>query len=377
MKARRQPTELAPPAHGHRRAYLAWALAGTVLALGLLLLDVRASGHGILRPIRAGAKGPSAAVIARDFPKATLPDEVGFDGQQFYAMARDLFHPEAVAPSLDNAQYRYQRPLYPALAWLLHPQGGGPGLVWALAIVSLSGLLLGALAMGALAEHLRAPPWLALLYPLLPGAVWTVTSSVADGLAVSLCLVTIVATLRGGSGLAVIAATAAVLTRETTILVPLALVLARRRKEDLPLLIVPGLVIAAWLMVVQVTVPSGGIPTERLWWPLTGLIDAARTKWLHGKELLGMASTLSALAVSVFVLIRRRGPSELRWVIGVQMGFLALCSGGVLGDDFGSTRSTMVLLAVALVVLVSGTRAPAPVPEPRYLASTGARNWPV
>lgn len=372
LSARPAPSDA--PLPRRRRAYVAWALAGTVLALGLLLLDVRASGHGILRPIRAGAKGPSAAVIARDFPKATLPDEVGFDGQQFYAMARDPFHPHAVAPSLDNAQYRYQRPLYPALAWLLHPQGGGPGLIWALAIVSLSGLLLGALAMGALAEHLRAPPWLAVLYPVLPGAVWTVTSSVADGLAVSLCLVTIVATLRGRSGLAVLAATAAVLTRETTILVPLALVLARRQRQDLPLLVVPGLVIAGWLMVVHVTVPSGGIPTERLWWPLTGLLDAARTKWLHGKELLGMASTLSALVVGVFVLIRRRGPSELRWVIGVQMGFLALCSGGVLGDDFGSTRSTMVLLAVALAVLVSGTRPPAPVLEPAYLASTGARN---
>ncbi len=90
-----------------------------------------------------------------------------------------------------------------------------------------------------------------------------------------------------------------------------------------------------------------------------------------------MASTLSALVVSAFVLIRRRGPSELRWVIGIQMAFLAVCSGGVLGDDFGSTRSTMLLLAVALAVLVSGTRAPLPGPEVAYLASTAARNVPV
>lgn len=364
---------------GTRRgaSHLAWAAAGTLLALGLLLLDVRASGHGILRPIRAGARGPSAAVIARDFPEATQPDEVGFDGQQFYAMARDPFHPETVAPSLDNARYRYQRPLYPALAWLLHPQGGGPGLVVALVVVSLLGLFLGALAMGALADYLRGPPWLAMLYPLLPGAVWTVTSSVADGLAVSLCLVTIVAVLRGRAGLAILAATAAVLTRETTILVPLALVLAGRRRRDLPLLVVPGLVIAAWLLVVRVTVPDVGIAMERLWWPLTGLLDATRTKWLHGKELLGMASTASSLVVSGYVLIRRRGPSELRWVLGVQLAFLSLCSGGVLGDDFGSTRSTMLLLAVALAVLVSGTRAPMPLPGAGHLASTSARNLPV
>jgi hypothetical protein len=90
-----------------------------------------------------------------------------------------------------------------------------------------------------------------------------------------------------------------------------------------------------------------------------------------------MASTVSALVVSGYVLSCRRGPSELRWVLGVQLAFLSVYSGGVLGDDFGSTRSTMLLLAVALAVLVSGTRPRVPLPDVRYLASTSARNLPV
>jgi hypothetical protein len=305
------------------------------------------------------------------------PDEVGLDGQQFYAVARDPFHPRAVAPSLDTPRYRYQRPLYPLLAWLLHPSGGGPGLVVAFVAVSLAGLFLGGLAMGALSDVLRGPPWLALLYPLLPGSVWAVTSSVADGLAVSLCLVTIVATIRGHSRLAWVAAVAAVLTRETTILVPLALLLARRRREDLPLLILPGLAIAAWLVVVRLAVPAGGLPSEHLVLPFTGLVDAMRTRWLHGKELIGMASTLSAVVAGAFVLARHRGPAELRWVIAVQLAFLSVCSGAVLGDDFGGTRSTLLLLAVALAALVVGTRRATVEPAPAYLASTGARNCPV
>jgi hypothetical protein len=353
-----------------RRPYVGWAAAGTLIALALLLLDIRASGNGVLRPIRAGSRGPGAALIARDFPTVQAPDEVGLDGQQFYAIARDPFHPTTVAPSLDRPQYRYLRPLYPVLAWMLHPSGGGPGLVWAFVVVSLLALFLGGLALGALSDVLRGPPWLALLFPVLPGAIWALTSSVADGLAVALSLVTVVATLRGRSRLAVLAAVAAVLTRETTILVPLALVLAGRRRSDLPLLVAPALALAALMVAVRIAVPSGGLPSEHLVFPLSGLVDAIRTRWLHGKELIGMASTLSAAAVGIFVLARRRGPVALRWVIGLQLAFLSVCSGAVLGDDFGGTRSTLLLLALGIAVLVAGTR--------DYVRpSTGARNLPV
>jgi len=318
-------------------------------------------------------------MLARDFPNATAPYEVGLDGQHFYAIARDPFHPDAVARNLDRPRYRYRRPLYPLLVWALHPQGGGPGLVVAFVVVSLAALFLGGLALGALAGVLRAPPWLGMLFPVLPGAIWALTTSAADGLAVSLCLVTVVATLRGRTTLAWVAAVAAVLTRETTIIVPLALVLSRRRREDLPLLALPALVLAAWLLVVRVVVPSGGLPTEHLVLPFTGVVDAVRNRWLHGKELIGMGSTVSAVILGTFVLLRGRGPSELRWVIGLQLAFLSVCSGAVLGDDFGGTRSTLLLLAISMTVLVAGTRpeTETPAPAPAYFASTSARNWPV
>jgi hypothetical protein len=356
-----------------RRSHVGWALAGTTLAFGLLLLDVRASGHGILRPIRAGSRGPGAAVVAHDFPTQVAPDEVGLDGQQFYAIARDPFHPQSVSKNLDRPRYRYQRPLYPMLAWALHPSGGGPGLIYAFVAVSLVGVFLGALALGALSDVVRGPPWLGLLYALLPGSVWALTSSVADGLAVSLCLVTVVATLRDHRRLAWAAAIAAVLTRETTILVPVALFLARRRREDLPLVVLPGLALAALFLAVRLVVPAGGLPSEALVAPFTGLLDAARTRWLHGKELIGMASTVSAFVLGGFVLARRRGPLELRWVIGLQLAFLSVCSGAVLGDDFGGPRSTLMLLAVALAALVSGSRG-GPATTTAAVPDTGTRD---
>ncbi len=344
----------APVGRRRRPSNVKRALVGTLLALGLLLLDVYASGHGILRPIRAGARGPGASLIVRDFPGVTAPDEVGIDGQQFYAIARNPFHPNVVAPNLDNPQYRYSRPLYPLLAWALHPSGGGPGLVFALVAVSLLGLFLGGMAVSALSDHLQGPPWLPLLFPILPGATWSLTTSVADGLAVAFSLLTVLFFVTNRSRLAWCAAVAAVLTRETTILVPVALFLSSRRKEDLPVLVLPAVAFAAWLGIVHLVVPAGGLPSEHLVFPFSGLVDAARERWFLGKELIGMASTLSALVLGTFVVLRRRGPAELRWVVVVQLGFLSLCSGAVLGDDFGGTRSTLMLLTVALTLLVSG-----------------------
>jgi len=343
---------------GGGRAVAGWALAGTVVALILLGLDVRASGFGILRPIQAGAKGPSATVIRHDFPRARMPDVVGLDGQQFYAMARNPWHPDEVAPHLDYARYRYQRPLLVVLAWLLHPSGGGPGLVYALVSVNLLGLFAGGLALGAISLRLRGPPWIAGLYPLLPGALWSLFDGVADGLAVALALTTIALFLDGRTRLACCAAVAAVLARETTILVPLALVLATRQRSDLPVVVAPAVAIGAVLVAVRLFVPAVGVPLENVVIPFTGLVDAIRDRWLHGEELIGMAATLSALAVAAYVLAGKRGPAELRWVIALQLGFLTVCSGGILGDDFGGTRSTLMLLTVATVILVSSTRPP-------------------
>ncbi len=350
------------------RAIAAWALVGTVVAFILMLLDVRASGAGILRPIQAGARGPSAAIIAHDFPDLTLPDHVGLDGQQFYAIARDPWHPDQVARHLDSPRYRYQRPLFSILAWILHPTGGGPGLVYAMVLVNLLGVFGGGLALGWLSLRLRGPPWAAVVYPLLPGTLWSLFAGVADILAVTLCLVTIALFLDGRTRLATGVAVAAVLTRETTILVPLALVLATRRRSDIPQVALPAVALAALMVAVRLAVPAGGHPHEGLTYPLRGLVDAIRERWLLGDELIGMAATLCALVVGTYVLARKLGPTELRWVVGLQMAFLSVCSGAVLGDDFGGTRSTLLLLSLATVILVGGHH------DYRERASTGARN---
>src|ERR671919_468424 len=64
---------------------------------------------------------------------AAYPAEKSFRGGLVgAAIARDPMHLHDVADHLDRPRYRLQRPLYPLLAWLLHPGGGGMGLVLAM-----------------------------------------------------------------------------------------------------------------------------------------------------------------------------------------------------------------------------------------------------
>src|SRR5258708_26963513 len=95
------------------------ALIGTFVAAGIVLVDVQIRGsHNPVSLLQPGEQGHSVVVFHRDFPDLELPAGIGHDGQQFYAIARQPMHLDAVAPQLDRPQYRLQRPLLPWLAWL-------------------------------------------------------------------------------------------------------------------------------------------------------------------------------------------------------------------------------------------------------------------
>ena len=72
------------------------ALAGTLLAMLLVLVHVQMTGRNPLNLLQAGDRGPSAAVIQRDFPDTPLLSGGGHDGQQFYAIARQPMNWRAI-----------------------------------------------------------------------------------------------------------------------------------------------------------------------------------------------------------------------------------------------------------------------------------------
>ncbi|MBV9950966.1 MAG: hypothetical protein JO291_03380, partial [Acidimicrobiia bacterium] len=318
------------------RDIVRWALLGTTVLLALVFVDVaRHGGSNPVSLIQPGTKGPAIAVVHQDFPRVEPPQGPGLDGQMFYAIARDPLHLDHAARSLDRPRYRLQRPLLPWLAWLLHPSGGGTGLIAALFLVGLAGIVLGALAAGVLGVTLGGRPWLAALVPLLPGSYWSLRVTVPDALALGLALAALALSVRRRPVAAVLVGCLAVLAKEPTILLFVGWGLWRRDRAGAALVAVPGLVMGAWMAWLRVQLPGREHGLGELALPpLSGLVDATRHLWFGGHELVGMASSVAALVVGLIVLVVRRG-HPLWWPTVVLLAFATVMGSNVIGMNFG------------------------------------------
>jgi hypothetical protein len=295
---------------------------GALALVGLVVLQIR--GRPVADLLQPGRSGPAAALVARDFPHFALPPGAGNDGQQFYAIARDPLHPTAVAPLLDRARYRLQRPGYPVLAWLLHPGGGGDGLVTAMLAVNT---LAAALAAGALgwwaARRRRAPGW-GLLALALPGAYLAMRISCADLLAGALALLAAVLLLDGRWWPAALLGVGAAVTKETSLILlvgvavgawrhrpptPAAARAARvwRHRPWTPAAVVApavGVTAAIWLALL-LTFPHAGRQYGELGAPLRGLTDSARY-WRDTHDWKPALTAVSSIGVALAALRLRR-----------------------------------------------------------------------
>lgn len=335
-----------------------WAVLGTLLLVVLVLADLgRGGGHpaGLVQP---GTDGPAAVLFAQDFPALEVPDGLGLDGQMVYAIARDPWPVDAAASALDRPRYRLQRPLLPWLGAALHPGGGGEGLVWALFAVGTAGILLGALALGRLSVQWGGPAWLAAVFPLLPGAWWSLRVSVGDALAVGLALLAVALASRGRIAPALLVAVAAVLAKEPTALILVGWALGQRTRRSALVAGIPVLVAGGWMALLRLLVPGSESLNGDIGLPLVGLAGAATDIWAEGRELIGMASTLGALALGFLALWRRGARHPLGIAIVLHLALLAVSGSNPLGMNFGGTRTGLALTALAVLALAT-PRAPA------------------
>jgi hypothetical protein len=346
-----------------------WAMLGTLVLLVLVGVDVyRHGGSNPVSLIQPGVDGPSSAVVARDFPDVEQPAGLGLDGQQYYAIARDPVHLDRAAASLDNPRYRLGRPLLPWLGWALHPTGGGVGLIVALFTVGLLGVLGGAFATGALSVRWGGPPWVAALFPLLPGAYWSLRVTVSDALALGLVLGALALASRERHAPAVVLGVLAVLAKEPMILVLAGWFLHRRTRRDLVLLAVPALAIVGWMGWLAHELPPDAARAKDLGAPFAGLWGGWRDQWSHGQELVGMACTLGGLALGGAALALRRLRHPLGWVITLQLAFLLVMGKNPTSINFGATRMAMPVMIVSVIALATPLAArprptrPAPAP---------------
>ncbi len=338
------------------------ALAGTTLCVTGVLLDVRRAGLGLPNLLPLARTGPAAAIIQRDFPHARAIGGRGHDGQQFYAIARDPLHLDRVSRSLDRPRYRLQRPLFPVLAWLFHPSGGGPGLIWALFGVGVAGLLLTAVSTGALVATLGARDLVAVLLaavvPLLGGSLVSLRITVADTLALGLALSAVVLVVRGHLRLAVVAGVLAVLAKESVLLILVGYALWRRDRRAAVLVGVPVVVGLTWALWVRSFAPARHDPqVMEFGLPLRGLVDGAHF-WLTRPNLgvLPSVSVIVAVVLGIWALARGGLRSPLGWMVALQLLLLAVVSIRVLDIFTNAARTVMPLTVVALVGLLTEAR---------------------
>jgi hypothetical protein len=228
---------------------------GVTAALVVLLTVTALMATGMFDAfdfLRAGRTGPSADLIRRDFGDRFEIAGSGYDGQQTYAVARTFPHVPRAEPYLDTPRYRLLRIVEPMVA---RPAGRGDTLV--LALVGWGALGLGLLC-GAVADlarrHGRNPAvgYLAAIPAIAPVLTLTV-EPLAYGLAfAALCLFD-----RRRMAPAAVCTVAAVLTRETALVVAVGaavgLVHQRRTKgavRDAAILVVPALAaLTTWFLV--------------------------------------------------------------------------------------------------------------------------------
>lgn len=324
-------------------------LLALLLASALVMLDLARTSTKPLNLVQPGLRGPSAELFERDFPDSFIPDSVGLDGQQYYAIARSPFDLDDTAQHLDRPRYRLQRPLLPWLAWLGHPSGGGNGLIASFAVVGLASIALLAHAIGSITVSLGGRPWPAAAVGLFPGVWWSLRVTVADTLATALALACVALLLRDRVRPAVAAACAAVLAKETAAVLLTGWLIADWRDGKRWRVVASSFGLAlAWACYLRWRLP-GSESIGELTVPLAGLVGAVRDRWLEGHELWGLLAAALALATAAAALARAGWRHPLGPAIVVQLAFLSVANADVIGNDFGAGRATLPLLAVSLV----------------------------
>lgn len=345
---------------------IALAIIGACVTVGALLSDAYSSGRGVAELIDPGADSLVAPLLRADLPGIELPTGTGHDGQSYYAIARSPMHLDEVTPYLDRPRYRAGRPLLPWLAWLIHPGGGGEGLVIALASVNAAALLLGGVATGVLAATLgagqRAAGYLALAFPIAPGCLASFGLTTPDALATALALAALALAWRRRPWWAACAGVLAVLSKESLLLVLLGHAIVRRRRADWMPAAAALAAVGVWAVVVRHLIPISTESFEELK-PFVHLPRLIRG-WLDGDDALAAVMVIGTAVVGVVALVRRGLRAPLGGVIVLQLALLPMLHFNVLQLNWNASRTMLPLMIASAIALATPRDAPVPSRSP-------------
>ena len=192
-------------------------------------------------------------------PGLTCPtkDHGGYDGQFYYRLAVDPFTDKQFdhGVGFDMPAHRQQRIVYPLLAWSL-TRGHVERLPWVMLAINFAGMMVLGWLAAKVARALGRHALVGLVVPLYPGYVFTLARDLSEILAGCFMIGALLAARRGARWAVAALATLAMLSRETTLVVPAAMFACavwamraertRARVADAIAYAVPLVAYAAW-----------------------------------------------------------------------------------------------------------------------------------
>lgn len=214
----------------------------------------------------AGGSGVDPAEIPAGL--SIIPGIEGYDGLAFYRLALDPFTRQAkdFGITLDTPPYRQQRILYPLLVRVLS-FGRVEWVPTLLVIVNLMAVICLTVGAAAIAAQYGLSPLWGVLIPLYPGFFIAFSRDTSEIVAWAFAVLAIRAVVARQWGLVTGLLCAAVLSRETTLILAAAIALVfawqltSRQKRSFPVITfaLPAAFYAGWQLVL------------RSWWGISGL----------------------------------------------------------------------------------------------------------
>ncbi len=339
------------------RQALAVAAAALVMASVLVLSQLAQGGWRVDAFVKFGAEGTydrlATDVLGEPPVHVTAEDH---DGTRFWVLARDplLRHPDSTGAALDHPAYRAQRILYP---WLVQPWrlGGEWALLWGMVVTNLLVVFGGTYAAARLALEVGATPWAGLVFALDPAILLAVMYDLADAVAVAGVVAFLLLVRRHQLAWAVVAAVAAVLAKELSLLPVLAVAcfgagVPRRARWSLAGL--PVLVAAAWGVYERSRLgwASANIEGNLSFTPFGGWVEAWRFGWSPRGAYDDAVVAAAVLVLAVVVVVRwwRRRSLELLACLPVALTVPFLGS-TVLNVNINALRAATPMLVLVVI----------------------------
>jgi hypothetical protein len=296
----------------------------------------------------------------------------GYDGQFYYQIARDPFLSDATNQIvvLDSPHYRHQRILYPLTVNILTKIFG---LSVPIVLILVNYLTVGIIGyMGAkIAVFYGKSAWLGLLFSLSPTLLFSLSRDLVEVLELAMMISAIYWFLTKRRVLYALCISLAVLTKETALLVPIAIMVteiikhirASNRESIINLIIstVPIMVFMGWKLILFRIFPNSIFTgADVIVFPFKGFIQLLQSLTFpivdyYGPIYIELLFIFGQIAVGTFLIIKRKLVNWLGISFLLYSVLIITCSYSVWQEDWGFMRAVGELWFLFVIIFLKTT----------------------